>query len=339
MTARRHVFLVLSLVAVACQRGASDADDPASAPKGAASAAAGAADSDTGIVVDAAAQERLGVRLATLATSAVADRIVGLGVVESAAPLAQLDAESSQAAAVAAAAKAAMARAEALYADHEGTSLAVVEAARRDAAAAASTAELAERRLAIDWGGGGPLAAAATRTTWLKSLIAGRAALVRAQFPAGAGFDPATARVEVDPFSRGGSPLAARHVWSAPGDPAVPGLALFVLVEAPQAPRPGDRVRVVAQGVVRQGVVVPASALVLADGATWCYVLAASANGQPARFVRRALAIDRPEAAGYFVAQGIAPGDRVVVAGGGSLLAEEVGAVTGGTAGAADDEE
>lgn len=336
MARRPAVLLALTLFALACQRGSPGAADAAQGRPAVAAAA------EPGIVLDAAAQERLGVRLATLEAAAVADRIVGFGIVESAAALAQLDAESSQARAVAAAAQAALARAEALYADQEGTSLAVVEAARRDAAAAAAAVDLVERRLAIDWGAGAQLvASSSSRGAWLKSLIAGRAALVRAQFPAGTGFDPQTAQLEVDPFSRGGAPLAARHVWAAPGDPGVPGLALFLLVEAPQAPQPGDRVRVVAQGTVRPGVVVPASSLVLADGATWCYVLVASANGQPERFVRRALAIDRPEAAGYFVAAGLAPGDRVVVAGGGSLLAEEVGAAAGaaGSATAGDDED
>lgn len=336
MTARNRLFISLALLALACRQSAPEADTQA---RSAVPASAAAADAEAGIVLDGAAQARLGIRLETLAAAAVAERIVGFGVVESIAPLAQLDAESVQAHAVATAAAAALARAEALYADQEGTSLTVVEAARRDATSAASAVELAERRLAIDWGGGGPLASAAGRATWLKSLIAGRAALVRAQFPAGSAFDPATTRLEVDPFSRGGSTLAARQVWSAPGDPAVPGLALFVLVEAPQAPRPGDRVRVVAEGTLRAGVVVPAAALVLADGATWCYVLTAAADGYPERFVRRALAIDRPEAAGYFVAAGVAPGDRVVVAGGGSLLAEEVGAVSGAASSAGDDED
>lgn len=338
MTARNHLFISLALLALACRQSAPEADNQA---RSAVPASAAAADAEAGIVLDGAAQARLGIRLETLAAAAVAERIVGFGVVESIAPLAQLDAESVQAHAVATAAAAALARAEALYADQEGTSLTVVEAARRDATSAASAVELAERRLAIDWGGGGPLASAAGRATWLKSLIAGRAALVRAQFPAGTAFDPATTRLEVDPFSRGGSTLTARQVWPAPGDPAVPGLALFLLVEAPQAPRPGDRVRVVAEGTLRAGVVVPAAALVLADGATWCYVLTAAADGNPERFVRRALAIDRPEAAGYFVSAGLTPGDRVVVAGGGSLLAEEVGAAAGaaGSAAAGDDED
>lgn len=335
MARRRPVLLVFALVAVACQRGAPEAGDAAQGLPAAAAAA------EAGVVLDAAAQERLGIRFETLTAVAVADRIVGLGVVQSAAPLAQLDAESSQARAVAAASQAALTRAEALYADQEGTSLAVVEGARRDAAAAASAVELAERRLVIDWGGGGPLAAAASRSLWLRSLIGGRAALVRAQFSAGTGFDPAATRIEVDPFSRGGAPLAARHAWPAPGDPAVPGVALFVLVEASQAPRPGDRVRVVALGAVSPGVVVPAAALVLADGATWCYVLSGSADAGSERFARRPLAIDRPEAGGYFVASGLAPGDRVVVSGGGSLLAGEVGAVSGpaAAAGAGDDED
>lgn len=330
--------LAFALPACACRRHGGDADDAAPRASPAAGPAARAAASPTGVVLDGLARERLGVRLETLTAAAVADRIVGLGTVESIAPLAQLDAESRQARAVAEAAQAALTRAEALYADHEGTSLAVVETARRDAAVAAASVELAERRLAIEWGGGGPLAAATSRPVWLKRLIAGRAALVRAQFPTGTGFEPATARIEIDPFSRGGAPLVAREVWPAPGDPAVPGLAVFALVEAPQAPRPGDRVRVVASGAVRTGVVVPATALVLADGGAWCYVLAVAGNGEPERFERRSLALDRPEAGGYLVESGLSAGDRVVVAGGGGLLAEEVGAAAGPVA-VGDDED
>ncbi len=68
-----------------------------------------------------------------------------------------------------------------------------------------------------------------------------------------------------------------------------------------------------------QGVIVPSSAVVWSEGRTWVYEQTASD-----RFTRRVVATDTPIEAGFFVAQGFSPGDRVVTQGAQALLSEEL---------------
>ena len=65
---------------------------------------------------------------------------------------------------------------------------------------------------------------------------------------------------------------------------------------------------------------VPASAVVLAGGEAWCYVAEADDV-----LARRRVDLGRPLPQGYFQPSGFMPGEHVVVAGAGLLLAREIG--------------
>jgi multidrug efflux pump subunit AcrA (membrane-fusion protein) len=69
------------------------------------------------------------------------------------------------------------------------------------------------------------------------------------------------------------------------------------------------------------GVVVPRAAVVRHQGAAWVYLQNDGTN-----FTRRVLALDRPTGNGWFVTNGVAPGDRVVTIGAQTLLSEELNA-------------
>jgi len=82
----------------------------------------------------------------------------------------------------------------------------------------------------------------------------------------------------------------------------------------------GQRVRVVMPvGASAAGVVVPAAAVVIAQGGTWAYIEEPGGS-----FVRRAVSLSQPSGAGYFTTA-VHPGERVVVQGAGQLLARETG--------------
>lgn len=67
------------------------------------------------------------------------------------------------------------------------------------------------------------------------------------------------------------------------------------------------------------GVNIPRAAIVRAEGAAWVYVQ----NGE-GQFTRKQIALDRPVEGGWFITEGIAPGDKVVLMGAQTLLSEEL---------------
>jgi hypothetical protein len=72
-------------------------------------------------------------------------------------------------------------------------------------------------------------------------------------------------------------------------------------------------------GDTLSGVIVPRSAVVRANGAAWVY--AQTADEQ---FTRKEIALDHPVEGGWFVTEGVAAGDKLVVAGAQTLLSEEL---------------
>lgn len=67
------------------------------------------------------------------------------------------------------------------------------------------------------------------------------------------------------------------------------------------------------------GVVVPRSAIVRAEGAAWVYM-----QTSDDQFTRKEIALDRPVDGGWFVTEGVAAGDKLVVGGAQTLLSEEL---------------
>jgi hypothetical protein len=151
--------------------------------------------------------------------------------------------------------------------------------------------------------------------------------LVRATFPLGAyrGATPATLRAAPldSPEADSAHPVKGwtlKSVWDAPADASLPGRSFFGLLEAGEAAE-GERLLVWAPGTgpAQPGVRIPAAALVISDNKSWCYV-----EKSPGTFVRKEIDTAKPLADGYFVAEGIVPGDRVVTAAAGLLLAREI---------------
>jgi hypothetical protein len=84
----------------------------------------------------------------------------------------------------------------------------------------------------------------------------------------------------------------------------------------------GERVLIWAAGdkseQAESGIVVPPTAVIVIDGKYWCFV-----EREPGVFSRAPLDIGQPMADGYFVKDGIKPGDRIVTSAAGLLLARQ----------------
>lgn len=280
-----------------------------------------AAEAAPGVAAEPALRERLGIALEPLAAASLAPSLEGFGSVLAAEPLADLDAELATAHTALAASQASRERAAALYEADQAGSLANLEAARRQEATDAAQLERAERRLALAWGPASPFRDEAERRRWLARLTAGRAVLARLQLPPGV---PAGAlHFAVEPLS-GQASWTAEAVWPAPAEAAtalLPGPSYLALLAGPHLPQPGERLRVRASGgQAASGVLVPETAVVIAEGAAWAYV---EVGG---RWLRRPVDLAQPLPGGYFQAAGFAVGEPVVGRGAGLLLALEAGA-------------
>jgi membrane fusion protein, multidrug efflux system len=118
----------------------------------------------------------------------------------------------------------------------------------------------------------------------------------------------------------GGAHLAAHLIAALPQvDPRLQAPAFLYSVPAHIGLIPGLNLPVSLPAGPRQsGVIVPQSAVVWAQGSSWCYLETA-----PGKFTRTAVSIANPTPGGWFVTGTIAPGARVVTGGAQTLLSEE----------------
>jgi hypothetical protein len=192
-----------------------------------------------------------------------------------------------------------------------------VENAERQAALDASQVSLLEARLRQTWGEDAPLIRLEERQRILATLTSGAEALVRLDFPHASA--EGMRNVRVSPLA-GGLATPVTKFWVAPsGNLSMPGSSYFALVPAGPGLRPGDRARLAADiGPERTGVIIPSSAIVVFASQSWCYV-----ETGPQEFKREPVSLEFPLAEGYLVAEGFAPGTKVVVRGASTLLSRE----------------
>ena len=279
-----------------------------------------------GVDLDADQQAKLGVSVAPIAAADYRDKISGQGAVVDIQSVAQAIADLTTAEAAATASTAALDRAQGLYKADTAISREALEAAKRQAVSDEAALALARTKASLAFGPGAPWLKANRASAIMKQLASGNAVIVHAAFPSGLGGDqPSALTIRKIGSAPDGPAWTATDVWSGPADPSVPGPNLFGYVENAKGLTQGDHIAAsVATGATESGVVVPASAVVIAGGQAWCYSVE---NGD--RFVREPVDLGRPIAGGYFEANGSAsglkPGDKIVVAGAGLLLARETG--------------
>jgi hypothetical protein len=313
MIARAAVALALG---AACTLGGCGRGDPEATP--AEHASEGPA---LGVELDEAEQEKLGVELGEIAAAQFQPSIDGPARVLDAQAVVAAMAELGKAEADSRTSQTGLQRARDLNRLDKAVSAESLEAAERDAAAAEAQLRVARARAALEFGARAPWLDGARREPVLAALSTGATLLVSASFPSGlGGAEPAALTLR-----RIGAPTAdawtATEVWRGPADPNVPGPSLLGLLPAPPGLGYGERLTAsVGDGPALAGALVPRAAVVLAGGEPWCYMQ--TENGV---FERRRVSLSRPLPQGYFEESGFAPGERVVVAGAGLLLAREVG--------------
>jgi hypothetical protein len=188
--------------------------------------------------------------------------------------------------------------------------------AERQAATDATQVALLELRLRNTWGSSAPFLVAERRQDLVDELSSGKTTLVRLDFPRSLERDPRNVRIA--PLG-GGEETRLISVWPAPsGTVAMPGTSFFGIMPTGPGLRPGDRAKVTAElSAPAAGVIVPASAVVVFAGDSWCYVEKA-----PGEYERRRVSLATPVPSGYLTSA-FAAGTRVVVQGASALLSRE----------------
>ena len=184
----------------------------------------------------------------------------------------------------------------------------------------------ARERLTLSWGKA--VADLKELPAFAQALTSLEAALVRIDLPVGETMKESPAGARIATLS--GPSSEAEYLEPAPSvDPQMQGRgSIFLLKPNSLRLTPGESVvgYLKLPGEPVAGVIIPREAVVRTEGAGWVYVLNAAGDA----FTRVEVHLDRPTAAGWFVAKGVTAGDFVVVTGAQQLLSIELKGAGGG---------
>jgi hypothetical protein len=230
------------------------------------------------VVLDTAAQQRLGLVFSTLAPAEFTPQLEGFGTVLDLAGLLQLAADSEANASQLLTARGVLERTQQLLNDDGNASQESLELATTAYQVEESKRVLISRRWNAEWGAGLAQLSTAERSATIESLAHGATAIVQLELPFGV--EVSSRRpVHIAPLLSAQPGIAATHVWRAPtGATRIPGEAWLTIVRAAAWLRPGVEVRAMLAGdtAPEHGVLVPAAAVVAYQSQAWCYVRTAN---------------------------------------------------------------
>lgn len=308
---RPLILALAAFILVGCGQGASDADKDKDKK-----------DADTaGVTLTADQVKSLGVATQPVRTAVWLRQVTGYGTVVPLDTVAQSDADYLTAAAAAQQSEAAAKRARSLATGEEAAvSREVVEAAQSKADADAAALALARRKADAAFGIHAPWHNEAERSQLMNALSSGKTVLVRVTFPLGALPGAVPAKITVSRLGGESQGWTSNRIWEAPADPNLPGRGFYVLVSGSDLAQNEHVYASVPVGQAQSGLWVPASALVMSDGANWVYL-----QGGDNHFERSQVDTGKPLNDGYFVPGGgdLKAGKKVVTEGAGILLSRE----------------
>ncbi len=272
-----------------------------------------------------AEQEKAGLETVALKPMQRARESTAYGVILDPAPLIALNSELASASAALDASRAEFERAKRLHAHGQNVSLKSMQAAESKFRADRARFAQLIQQLANTWGWEMARLGPPHREAMVAKLARREIAIARVSLPTGQTLTskPRDARVVVLGYEK--RPLATHLVSFAPSvDPSLQGETFLLELVAPKFPLvPGASVTAYLESAAprEQGVILPRSAVVRFNDKAWVYVRV-DAND----FARREVSLTTPLAHGWFLANSLAPGTRVVVTGAETLLSDELGA-------------
>jgi len=270
------------------------------------------------VTFDAAMQQRIGLRVETLAATSLPPEVKGFGRVLDPAPLIALLADLATANATAEASQKEFERLQTLR-KQDNTSERALQAGEAAALRDKLLAESLRAKLALGWGKA--IAGSDKLPELAKALAVMQAALVRVDLPAAEALPGKPTGAQLVPLAADAKLIAAEFIGAATStDPQLQGQGFLFLVRG-DAPAPGAALtaRIQTDGAPVGGLLISADAIVRHADKGWAYVQ----TGDD-KFTRREVALERVSGAGYFVTNGFAAGEKVVTAGAQLLLSEEL---------------
>jgi hypothetical protein len=303
-----HLAMFTTLAVSSIARGDDDdvAPQPGSAP--------------TAPTLNAEQQRAVGLRIAHPVPTKTPERTDALGTVLDRTLLLADVGEADAASAQAHAAGSELARLRALYQGGAGTSLKMLETAEAENAKAQADGQLAAARFSQHWG---PLAAqpAQARRKLVEDVVAGRAALVRADLPGrhSVGSLPAEALLDVDGMS-----VPARVLGTLEQPSELQSVSLLLEVRKPPAGlAPGARIPLALLSAEREGLLLPNEALLYGEDGAYVYKKVTSkAPNERVQYVAVKVTPIVPYGDGWLV-KGVDDDDDIVVRGAGVLWSLE----------------
>ena len=294
-------------------------EEPASPSKPAAKTAE-QPDVTPGVKLDRAKQTSAGIEVAQPVPRELPREVKGYGRVldPTALVVSLVDLDAAEAAL--AASKKEYDRITALFAHDQNASARAVETAEAALKRDQAQVEGVRAKLIAVWGR--PLVEQKDFRGLVRSLTNHEAVLVRVDLPISETlFSPPTGARIVSLAREERSANAEFVGFATSADPQVQGQGfLFLLKENTLGVRPDMAViGYLATGTdPLRGVMVPRGAIVRSEEKAWVYV-----QQDDTTFIKKPVVLDRPVEDGWFVAEGLTQGDRVVVSGAQILLSEE----------------
>jgi hypothetical protein len=272
------------------------------------------------ITLDAATQKTMGLQTAALASAKLKPEVKAYGRVLDASPLASLVTELKVARSASAASEAELTRLKTLAGQNNASERALQTT---EAAAARDRAQVESARLRLVSAWGTAIAERGDLAAFAESLVSLSKVLVELDLPPGAGGNATPTGARLVALGAEDKPIEAQLLGPAMAvDPQMQGRGyLFLVTSNPSRLAPGAALTgfLSLPGDEQSGVTLPREAVVRFNGAAWVYVQ----TGEDA-FQRTEVALDRPLEQGWFVREGLKPGDKVVTVGAQQLLSEEL---------------
>jgi len=319
-----------ALLLVGCHKAPAAAADqaPAADEKSASAKPAEADDekkadegSEEGVSLKPEEVEAMGITTTAAASLQSAPEVQGFGVVLAHETIATAVAEVRTATAAERQSRAALERTHRLAGTPGAMPAETQETAERQAIADQAALELAKQKLSSSFGLNPPWKTADNNAE-LRSLASGESKLVHVTFPLGllGDTDPNNIRLtRIDSAQGGGKSWQSKVVWHAPADVTVPGRSYFAILKSNETGEGDHLLAWTPVGETETGVLIPAAAAVISNGKFYCFV-----ETKAGTYVRTEFDPGRPTADGYFVKEGISPGDKIVTHAAGQLLAREM---------------
>ena len=273
----------------------------------------------TFLKLDKEAQTHIGLKLAPAEAAVLKPEIKGYGRVLDPAPLAALLVESASARAALEASAREFERLKVLHTQDQNVSTRALESAEAAAKRDQILVQGVDLKLAATWGKS--VASQPDLPAFIRSLAALETTLVRIDLSLGEALTNAPIGGRIAALSAADMLINAEFLGpAASADPQTQAQGfLFLLKKTPLLPGAAVVGWLTLPGEPEEGVLVPRSALVRHEGEVFVYVQVSDEL-----FEKKEIELDHPLSGGWFVAEGLKKGERIVVSGAQQLLSEEL---------------